>query len=78
MLVSIFRWSRTLLDLSAKNKLIVKPQMAFFDTNIVMHSMTIEIPNSNSRQFDFEGEDKQQNYFFVFGQFQLTIFIWGH
>jgi hypothetical protein len=49
--------------------------MAFFDTNIVMHSMTIEIPNSNSRQFDFEGEDKQQNYFFVFGQFQLTIFI---
>lgn len=54
-LMRIFWWAWTLFDLSAEYIVIIKSKMAFFDSNVVVDSMSVIIPYSCSCKFYFAG-----------------------
>lgn len=54
-----------MFDLSAEYIVIIKSKMTFFDSNVVVDSMSVIIPYSCSCKFYFARKDEEKNYFFV-------------
>ena len=48
VLVGIFGGARALSDLSAENVLVIHFEVAFFDTDVVVDSVTVVVPDSES------------------------------